>query len=312
MKNKLNRFSLICFVLSAILALSAVSLAAYTSLSSVKRVVTVKGTEPLFSSNILLSYSDESELQTRIVSFAENTEKRLVDIDVANHIQGDVTKYDNFDINYIMRIELVDISGNRITNEGIYSKYLVDGTAMAENPYVKEGTLAGNTASKDTYSVEIPAQYMSMYRLKVTAETKDNRYLPIGRIVATSTEVFTPHWTGKFLDTERAAVNNNEELGIINYQITGHIEEKCTLSWDSGKVEIDPWFLDDMGLSESDIVTSGDRKSVELILGQEGTPDQYDIKFYRTLSTKDVEEDWNAISNTGNGYIKFKNSDTGE
>lgn len=311
MKRKSNRFAVICLVLSAALALVAVSLAAYTSLSSVKRVVAVKGTEQLFTSNILIPYSTENELQTRIVSFADNTEKKIVEIDVANYLQGDITKYDTYGISYELKIEVVDITGNRVNDSAIYSAYLIDENAMSDNPYVVEGNLNGRSAHKDTYSVEIPTQYMSTYRLKVTAIPKDSRYSSIGRVIATSTEKFTPHWSGKFLDTEKAAVMAGEELGVINYQISGHVEETCVLSWDSSKVEIDPWFLSDVGVSEQEIIEKGNRKEVKLILGTENTPDQYDIKFYRTLSSKDVKETWDDISNPETGYITFKNSVTG-
>lgn len=310
MKRQVNIFALVCCLIASVLAVVTISFAAYTSLSSVKRVVAVKGTEQLFSSNVLLPYSLDGELQTRIVSFAENIEQKIFDIDIMNYIQGDMTKHDTFGIHYDLYVEVVDISGSSVTDMEIFSKYSVNGVAFTENPYVTDGVLNGRMADKKTYSIEIPAEYMKEYRLKVTAVPRDSKYLPIGRIIATSEDVFTPHWTGMFLDTERTAVANGEKLSIINYKISGQMEEECVLSWNTDRVEIDPWFLEDMGIHDSDIIVSGNRKSVILHLGQVDTPDQYDIKFYRTLSAQDIDENWNVISNAETGYITFKDSVT--
>lgn len=317
MKNKLKRMSklsIVYFALSAVIMFTAISFAAYTSLSSVKRVVTVKGTEQLFTSNILVPYATEGEIQTRIVSFADNSEKKIVEIDIANYIQGDITKFDTYGINYDLMIEVIDIVGNQITNPAVYTKYEVNGAKLSTNPYTTSGFLSGSEAHADVYNVAIPAEYMSVYRLKVTAVPTDSKYSSIGRVIATSTETFTPHWTGHYLDTEKTAVDEGDKLGIINYQISGHMEETCILSWNTTVLDLDPWFITDMtelGIISSSVIESGDIKSLPLNLGKEGTPDEYDIKFYRTTSVNDMDETWADISNSSTGYITFTNSDTG-
>ena len=52
--KKMKRLTVVYFILAAILTVITVSFAAYTSLGSAKRVVTVKGTEQLFTSDVLL------------------------------------------------------------------------------------------------------------------------------------------------------------------------------------------------------------------------------------------------------------------
>ena len=112
------------------------------------------------------------------------------------------------------------------------------------------------------------------------------------------------NWTGSFLTTESSAVNSKKTLGLLNYRISGHLEEDCVLSWDFSRVEIDEWFLDQMGITADQITKNGNMKSVKLHLGVAGTPQQYTIQFYRTYAAGDLEEDWAAISK----YIKFENS----
>lgn len=306
--HRMNRIAAVCVTLSAVLTLIAISFAAYTSLSTVKRVVTVKGTEQLFTSNVLLPYNagEENKLQGRVISFAETMEKKIVSIEIANYLQDDRTKYDSFPISYVLKASIIDLNGNPVSDSAIYEQYKINGAGFTNNPVTFEGYLPGGP-NKDTYLVEIPEEFLSAYRIKVTATPNGSKYQPIGRILATATELFTPHWVGNFLESERDAVGRGEKLGIINYQISGHMEETCTLSWNSARVDIDPRFLETMGITPEQIVIENGTKSVKLKLGGEGKPERYDIMFFRTYSVNDLNEDWNTISQ----YITFESTDTG-
>lgn len=90
--KKMKLLTVIYFVLAAILAVITVSFAAYTSLGSAKRVVTVKGTEQFFTSDVLQEYQKDTDIQTRVISFGE--EEKVFSVTVCNYLQGDVTKYD--------------------------------------------------------------------------------------------------------------------------------------------------------------------------------------------------------------------------
>ena len=130
--EKKKKLTVVYFLLAAILLVIAASLAAYTSLSSAKRVVTVKGTEQLFTSDVLMEYQQDSQIQTRVLSFGE--EDKVFSVTVSNHLQGDTTKYDAKNIPYTFKVELLDADGKSVTNSSVYSKLSVNGTKMGSNP----------------------------------------------------------------------------------------------------------------------------------------------------------------------------------
>ena len=130
--KKMKRLTVIYFVLAAILAVIAVTFAAYTSLGSAKRVVTVKGTEQLFTSDVLMEYQTDAQIQTRIITFGE--EEKVFSVTVSNHLQGDKTKYDTKNIPYTFQVELLDTDGKTVTDRNVYSKLSVNDTKMASNP----------------------------------------------------------------------------------------------------------------------------------------------------------------------------------
>lgn len=298
--KKMKRLTVIYFALAAILAVIAVSLAAYTSLGSAKRVVTVKGTEQLFTSDTLLEYQKDSEIQTRMLSFGE--EEKVFSVTVSNHLQGDTTKYDKKNIPYTLEVELLGADGKTVTDSNVYSKLSVNGTAMSSNPVtISDKVLNGGTAQDQTYTFKLDSEILN-YRIRITAVTTRNEYRSLGRVIAFTTNATATHWSGSFVEAEKTAVDGNKELGIINYKISGQTEEDCVLSWDSSKVEIDQWCLEKM-TSEAP-QKNGDTKSVTLHLGAEGTPKQYLLTFYRTYAEKDLTENWNDIST----YISFQNS----
>lgn len=298
--KKMKRLTVVYFILAAILAVMTVSFAAYTSLGSAKRVVTVKGTEQLFTSDVLLEYQQESQIQTRILSFGE--EDKTFSVTVSNHLQGDTTKYDTKNIPYTMKVELLDADGNSVTNSAAYSKLSVNGTSMSSNPVsLPDQVLNAGAAQDKTYTFRLDPEILN-YRIRITAATTRSEYKSLGRVIAFTTNTTATNWTGSFMEAEKTAVDGKKELGIINYKISGQIEENCVLSWDSSRVEIDQWCLEKMTSETPE--QSGTMKSVTLHLGVAGTPKQYLITFYRTYAEQDLIEKWDDISK----YIQFQNS----
>ena len=298
--KKMKRLTVIYFVLAAILAVIAVTFAAYTSLGSAKRVVTVKGTEQLFTSDVLMEYQTDAQMQTRIITFGE--EEKVFSVTVSNHLQGDKTKYDTKNIPYTFQVELLDTDGHPVTDSNVYSKLSVNGTNMASNPVSRTGqVLNGGAAQDKTYTFRLDPEILN-YRIKITAVTTRSEYKSLGRVIAFTTNTTATNWTGSFMEAEKTAVDGKKELGIINYKISGQIEENCVLSWDSSRVEIDQWCLEKMTSETPE--QSGTMKSVTLHLGVAGTPKQYLITFYRTYAEQDLIEKWDDISK----YIQFQNS----
>lgn len=296
--KKIKRLTVIYFALAAILAVTAVTFAAYTRLGSAKRVVTVKGSEQLFTSDVLLEFQNDSQIQTRVLSFGE--EEKVFSIVVSNHLQGDKTKYDTKNIPYTFEVELLDAEGKSVTDSSVYSKLSVNGTSMASNPVsIPDQVLNGGAAADPMYTFRFDSEILN-YRIKITAETTRSEYKNLGRVISFTTNSAITDWSGSFIDAEKAAVEGKKELGIINYKISGQTEGNYELSWDSSKVEIDKWSL---GKMTSTTPTQNDnKKSVELHLGAENTPKQYLITFYRTYAEQDLTENWETISN----YINFQ------
>lgn len=246
-----------------ILAVITVSFAAYTSLGSAKRVVTVKGTEQFFTSDVLQEYQKDTDIQTRVISFGE--EEKVFSVTVCNYLQGDVTKYDTKNIPYTFTAELLDADGKTVTESSVYSKLSVNGKSMTPNPIeLPNQVLTGGTAQYKTYTFTLDPEILN-YRIKIKATTTRSEYKPLGRVIAFTTNATATNWSGSFMEAEKTAVDGNKKLGIINYKISGQTEEDCILSWDSSKVEIDQWCLEKMTSNEP--ATTGNIKSVMLHLG---------------------------------------------
>ena len=312
MKKRTKLIAVYLFIVATV-AVIAYSMAAYTSLSSAKRVVTVRGSEQYFTSDILVQYENASSLQSRVKSFGKNDNTRTFSVTVSNHLQNDVTKYDSKSINYTFTAEMVDADGNPVTNAGVDSKLTINygnrSAALTNGKCeITDKSFAGGTAQDTTYKFILAGDEILQYRIRITAvPTNRSEYKPLGCLIVLAVDSTVSNWTGSFLTTESSAVNNEKTLGLLNYRISGHLEEDCVLSWDFSRVEIDEWFLKQMGISTDQITKTknGNTKSVKLHLGAAGTPQQYTLQFYRTYAAGDLkEENWDTISN----YIKFENS----
>lgn len=296
--KKMKRLTVIYFVLAAILAVIAISFAAYTSLSSAKRVVTVKGTEQLFTSDVLMEFQQDSQIQTRVISFGE--EDKVFSVMVSNHLQGDTTKYDTKNIPYTLNVELLDTDGHSVTDSNVYSKLSVNGTGMVSNSVsLQNQKLNGGAAQNKTYTFRLDSEILN-YHIKITAETTRSEYKSLGRIISFTTNTTATDWSGSFVEAEKTAVDGNKELGIINYKISGQTEGDYVLSWNPSRVEIDQWCLQNMTTEKPK--QNGNTESVTLHLGAEGKPKQYLITFYRTYAEQDLPpENWDNIVQ----YIHF-------
>ena len=298
--KKMKRLTVIYFALAVILAVVAISFAAYTSRSSAKRVVTVKGTEQLFTSDVLMEYQQDSQIQTRVLSFGE--EEKVFSVTVSNHLQGDTTKYDTKNIPYTFKVELLDKDGNSVTDKNVYSKLFVNDIGMNSNPVeISEQQLNGGTVQDKTYTFRFEPEILN-YRIKIIVETTRSEYKSLGRVISFTTNTTATDWSGSFIEAEKTTVNNDKELGIINYKISGQTEGDYELSWDSSRVEIDQWCLQKMTSKKP--AQNGNTKSVNLHLGEEGKPKQYILTFYRTYAEQDLNENWESVSE----YISFQKS----
>ena len=349
----MKKLSIGYLLFALLLASSFFTLAAYTSLSSAKRVITVKGAEQYFTSDVLLAYEDSSSaLQTRTYLFGKDTTDGAATteyqftVQVCNHLQNDETKFDMKGFQYTFTAELLDENGSSVTNTEILNDFKItqketitktvtegeikktETTTQVPNvnrqgsgaQYTITSSFAGGQekAETKTYTFSWTKKEILKYKIKITAvpDKQTTSYKPLGRMIVMATDTTQTEWTGSFLSTEESAVKSGQQkLGLLNYRISGHLEDNYILSWDCSKVEIDQWFLQDMikkGCVETNTTAEGQKtakitqnsniKSIQLHLGGAGTPQQYTIQFYRTYAANDLTETWEKIEK----YIDFK------
>ena len=305
MKNR-KKLTIVFFTLAIVLALLTVSFAAYTSTSSAKRVVTVAGQKQYFTSDVLYEYSSDTDIRTRTISMAKGDAAKSFSVTLSNYLQGDKTKYDAKSTSYNLTVELMDANGNKVSDADVYTKLKVNNVSMTENPQrFNKNELSGGAAVDHVYNFSFTDDSLLNYRIKITATPTDrSEYRSLGRIIAFAVDSTTTNWNGNYIEAEKNAVEAFNTLGMINYKISGQVEEDCTLSWYSSRVEIDKWFLESMNINSDPVPDKDGRKSVTLHLGSPNTPQQYTITFYRTYAGQDLNESWQEISQ----YITFKNS----
>lgn len=317
MKKKATKTIIIInCILACVMLTIAGSLAAYTSLSNAKRVVSTVGSKQLFSSNMLMPYESgkDEDIQKKSVSFSSDSKENTFVVSVCNYSQSDKTKWATEDTPYSMTVDLYDLKGNKVTDTDILSKYKwakqqnssMSPVTFAElSPSVKS-TLPGGALSEDLYTVTVPADYMKDYRIKITADSGKNGYSPLGRIISVAEDVAQSKWKISFLGEEKK--QEAYDLGCINTVLSGSEHAMLTLKWDPEHIEIDPWFIKDMGVTVS---TDTDKWNyIEFKAGEvdtDGNPgtNQYNIIFYRTKGVHSDDtptETWDAIQN----YIKLE------
>ena len=280
-RGKTNLLIIINCSLACIFLLIAGSLAAYTSLSNAKRTISTVGSKQLFSSNLLLAYGKENEIQGKSMSFSTDG-NNIFKVSVCNYAQGDAGKYASEDIIYNINVSLLDRNGVTVTDPSILSQYKWDNISFSALTQPVSGTLAGGKESKNSYSVTVPAADMQKYKIRITASPRDNnRYKALGRILYFSEDIASSEWRISYLSDEQ----NQEayELGGIHVKLTGSEYATLTLTWDTDHVQIDPWFLEDIKNDENASASVGtDNKSLTFTAGGDTGKNRYDIVFYRT------------------------------
>ncbi len=334
MKKEKSRKKLIILnlCLALLLAVIAGTIAAYTSLSSAKRVVSTKGSTQLFSSNVLYSFKDGETPSSRAMSFSTSTTTNSFTFNVCNYAQGAKTSWSNKDINYSLSIEILDSSNAAVKDSGILKDFEITRTESGKttadttvtlDKWVSDNTYklsTGDSCSEDEFEISFPTKYIGTYKIKIVATSDVTGYTSIGRIIATSEASASTHWTGTFTDSIVGDVSlKPSELGSVNVKISGQENEYMIITWETDYFEIDPWFLEDLEkelsdckLSEYELTTetsssstveSGDSKSsssgnvkiLKFEVGSIDQPNQYYISFFRTQSAKTLDETWDQM-----------------
>ena len=278
--KKLKRSWLAIWIAFAAAALSTIGvLAAYTSVSSVKRVVsTQKGAGMLFSSNYLTI--DENDLP-RMITFSSMETSPCVTVNVCNYPQT-MIKHNDKDITYTMTVELVDSGGNAVTSADYSVEYNGEKKTFESNSKIEFSPLklTSDNFNKHEFVLTFDKSQLtkSDIYMKVTATPTNQAELKtlsakLGVIYINDNTSAT--WTGTFIDN----ATSPKDLDGFNYRLSGSGEGTVTLTWNTNYVDISPWFKNTYKLTISKD-SSGIATATLKVNSAE--KNQYDIQFYRT------------------------------
>lgn len=278
--KKLKRSWLAIWIAFAAAALSTIGvLAAYTSVSSVKRVVsTQKGAGMLFSSNYLTI--DENDLP-RMITFSSMENSPCVTVNVCNYPQT-MIKHNDKDITYTMTVELVDSNGNAVTSADYSVEYNGEKKTFESNSKIEFSLLKlmADDFNKHEFVLTFDKSQLtkSDIYMKVTATPTNQAELKplsakLGVIYINDNTSAT--WTGTFIDN----ATSPKDLDGFNYRLSGSGEGTVTLTWNTNYVDISPWFKNTYKLTISKD-SSGIATATLKVNSAE--KNQYDIQFYRT------------------------------
>lgn len=304
--------------------------AAYTKVDSIKRVVsTTSGAEVRFSSNHMALTDNGVNASTyKLTAIASSGASSVsVSTTVCNFPQGDAAKSNPNTIAYRFTAELLDIAGNPVkaTSQLSYSdangnQVPVTGAQIAgalkinnrafatvdNGAYcleIGEQQLTGGEAHQNVYKLtcdqrETPMLDAVMIQMKATPTNPTSCGIGANQILAGRLRILvntgrSTVWTGRFTDT--GVTDTPSGLDAFNYEISGTAKGDYVLSWDTDKVALSPWFLEDIGKS----INPGD-SSIMISLGNPGTPTSYRFVFYRTGGIPDGET-WDAVQR----YVTF-------
>ena len=221
----------------------------------------------------------------------------IFNVSIYNYAKEDPDKYASEDIAYTIHVSLIDQSGKEVTDQSILSKYKLGEKVFSELAGTLTDILNGNKESENTYRITVPAEYMKIYKIKITAEPTNNTYKSLGRIISFSEDVASSEWRISYLSDEQN--QKAYDLGCIHVRLTGSEYAKLTLSWKKDHVQIDPWFLADIkNDTKASASENSENSSLTFTAGGDTGTNQYNIIFYRTTPVHGDDtkaENWDDI-----------------
>lgn len=306
-KPKLKMIWLLLVVVLGLLAVTRGSYAAYNSQDVQRGVARNRDTDAIrFTSNYLQPNSSDAEntFAAKILGFSESTKDNdsiTIDIYVYNYVVGSNSLVNEKDITYNMSIQLKDGTGTQYKVTDNSGKEL---TADADNVYKKQDTLPGRTANSHHYQVTIPGKDLDKIKIiaKAVPENKSytgNKILAavIAPCTASKVQAFT--CTGTFTDASDDANNTPAKYDAFNYEVAiSGGQANVELTWNSGKVEIDPYFLEKIGKKSTDLTTESGKTTLKFQMDQTNGTGDYLIPFYRKSGTDDsAMASWEDMKN---------------
>lgn len=307
-KPKLKTILIVLLALAGLSAAVGGSFAAYTSQAYQRGVARNRDNETVrFTSNYLqacANTTDSKDYAGRTVLFSESTAEDSqisVDIFVYNYANGNENLVSQKDITYDMNITFESSNtGNS------YSVRVDDGDVQTvqSNKFEQSNVrLAGRRASSHKYTVTFPASDLD--KLKITAvatptvsslSATNNQKLAavIVPCVGSSTNEFS--YSSKFID--QIATNSPKEFAGFNYEVSiSSGVADATLKWKKDIVEIDKFFLINLGKNDKEIASILAAGTLTFTMNQTKGTGDYLIPFYIKDKTK-ITDDWNCMGIT--------------
>lgn len=287
----------ICII--ALLTLAGGTYAAYTSQAFQRGVARNRDTETVrFTSNYMQSCAsgtEQTSYQGRTVLFSadDKTNTSLtLDLYVYNYANGNAGLISQRDITYDLKISFSGSTGSEytVTPEG-------ETTLSGKTSYtITNRTLRGRAANYHKYTITFPGSDLD--KLKITAAaTPQNVAATNNQILAavispctgSTTQTFSAK--GEFIDTTALPTEYkgfNYEISISSGKATG------TLKWDTDTVEIDKFFLKNIGKSDAEIAQILKGGSLTLEMDQSAGSGDYLIPFYIKDENK-IPSNWDEM-----------------
>ena len=344
MKEIIRKYKYILLpCIAAVLAGVGISFAAYTSIDSIRRVITTRESSEInaFFSNHMNEYpiSEDTEITTKTVGFSDTADPKI-NITVSNYPGANPSRVNKRDIHYSFRATLLDKSGNPLSGDRIkefqiekngsgkkYSFAAAENTDTEASVSVSDGVvmytaelLPGGTATQDVFMIYMTAEAMQQVDIKVQAVPTDEASREatgrnaLGRRL--SFAVFQRRessWSGSF--TDDLAATDPKKLYGINYAVSGGGEGDITVTWNADYLEISPNFLSVYKdyITERNITENNETNTqnhIKLHIEADNAVDYFAIPFYRTQAAPETEG-WNPGAGTGGSIVPDAGSTDG-
>ena len=235
---------------------------AYTGSSYLKAVATTGATQNLFGSDVLIGYTSEKtddEIDSPSVTVDPSGDECSFSFTIYNYLPGDKKRVNDKDVNTALSVTAAGGANSWSINPEI------DGQSASLS-------FPGSTARAYTYIVKFSKADLGKISFLIKAKVGENspgtnlkmlaaRITPSERAIVNAASVMGD-WVDKASDVG--------DFDAYNYRVTvSGAEANVTLTWDSGKVELDPHFA--ANHSGATFGTTEDGKSTVTFLMQPGS-----------------------------------------
>lgn len=313
-RPKWKRIAVAVICLIGLLTLAGGSFAAYTSQAFQRGVARNRDSETVsFTSNYLQSCAwsktpDSTLFAGRTVLFSETEKKSSsllsIDLYVYNYANGNTNLISQKDITYDLTVTFSNGKGSssdytvQDSDRAVSSGAKRDTEGSNAITYtIKNKTLRGRAANYHKYTLTFRGDDLDT--LKITAiatpqnaSTTNNQMLAAIIAPCTGATTQTFRATGEFVDK---SASPTEYMGF-NYEISisSGRSDNATIKWDPAVVEIDRFFLVNLGKNDTEINAILKAGSLTLSINQENGTDDYLIPFYIKDKTK-ISDNWDAM-----------------